>query len=63
MTPRLSPVHIGDVDPENVDADQGWSISELRLRISGRRGSRPAVLHARLQPGAAHKKQLPRPLR
>ncbi|MEE9275224.1 MAG: hypothetical protein V3V62_07940 [bacterium] len=56
MTLRHSLVHIGDVDPENMDAGQGWNISEFRLPITKRHGSRSAVFHARLQPGAAHKK-------
>ena len=49
-------VHIDDVEPENMDAGQGWSITDFRLPISKRQGSSTTMFRARFMPGAIHKK-------
>ncbi len=51
-------VHVDDVKPENMDADEGWSISEFRLPISKAHGSSTTVFHSRFLPGSTHKKHL-----
>ena len=51
-------VHIDDVKPENMDADEGWRISQFRLPISKKQGSATTAFHSRFLPGALHKKHL-----
>ncbi len=48
--------HIDDVTPENMDAGDGWLITEFRLPFSDRQGLGTTMFHARFNPGAVHKK-------
>ena len=56
MALQYSLVHIDDVEPENMDANHGWSITDFRLPISKRQGSSTTMFRARFMPGAIHKK-------
>ena len=51
-------IHLDDVAPENMQANDGWSISEFRLPITGECGSSTTVFHATFRPGSTHKKHL-----
>jgi hypothetical protein len=51
-------IHIDDVRPENMQAGDGWAISEFRLPISGKTGSTTTVFHAIFRPGSTHAKHL-----
>lgn len=49
-------VHVDDVPPAATNPKEGWAMTAFRLPISGKDGSSTTVFHARLAPGAAHKK-------
>jgi mannose-6-phosphate isomerase-like protein (cupin superfamily) len=49
-------VHIDDVKPARMNADEGWSITDFRLPIGRHNGSASALFWATFLPGAAHKK-------
>ncbi len=49
-------VHLGDVAQENMNAGDGWSITDFRLPISGHNASSSTLFRARFFPGAIHKK-------
>jgi len=51
-------VHIDDVKPEQMAKNDGWSISEFLLPITGECGSSTTVFHATFRPGSTHKKHL-----
>ena len=53
-------VHVDDVRPENMQAGQGWAISEFRLPISGRNGSSTTIFHSIFRPGSTHARHLHR---
>lgn len=53
-------VHVDDVRPENMKADQGWAISEFRLPITGKDGSSTTIFHSIFRPGSTHAKHLHR---
>lgn len=48
--------HVDDVTPENMDAGDGWLITEFRLPFSDRQGLGTTMFHATFNPGAVHKK-------
>jgi mannose-6-phosphate isomerase-like protein (cupin superfamily) len=56
MTLEYPLVHVDDLQPAEMDADQGWAISEYRVPISGRDGSSTAAYHSIFRPGSAHAK-------
>ena len=43
--------HIKDVTPENMDAGDGWLITEFRLPFSDRQGLGTTMFHAQFNPG------------
>ena len=49
-------VHIDDVKPEAMDKGAGWSITDFRIPISKKQGSKSTMFHARFMPGSIHKK-------
>jgi mannose-6-phosphate isomerase-like protein (cupin superfamily) len=51
-------IHFDDVEPENMQKKDGWSISEFRLPITGADGSSTTVFHSIFRSGSAHKKHL-----
>jgi len=51
-------VHVDDVEPENMQKKDGWSISEFRLPITGADGSSTTVFHSIFRAGSAHNKHL-----
>ena len=53
-------VHIDDLPPANMEADEGWSISEYRVPISGSEGSSTAAYHSIFRPGSSHAKHVHR---
>ena len=53
-------VHVDDVIPENMQAGDGWKISEFRLPISGKHGSSTTIFHSIFRPGSTHAKHLHR---
>lgn len=60
MPLRYPPVHIDEVHPENMQAGEGWAISEFRLPLSGRNGSPTTVFHSIFRPGSTHARHLHR---
>ena len=56
MVSHCSVVHVDDISPESMDANQGWSISEFRIPISRKQGSSTTAFHSRFFPGSTHKK-------
>ncbi len=48
--------HLDDVKPENMNADEGWRITDFRLPLSKREGCASTLFRARFMPGAVHKK-------
>jgi quercetin dioxygenase-like cupin family protein len=56
VTHRL--VHVDDVKPERMATQEGWSISEFRLPITGASGSSTTAFHSIFRPGSTHKKHL-----
>ncbi|HXF65371.1 MAG TPA: cupin domain-containing protein [Burkholderiales bacterium] len=53
-------VHVDEVRPENMQAGEGWAISEFRLPLSGRNGSSTTVFHSIFRPGSTHARHLHR---
>ncbi len=51
-------VHLDDVPLENQDKEKGWTISQFRLPITGKDGSRSALFHGLFQPGSEHSMHL-----
>lgn len=49
-------LHIDDVGPSRMNADEGWSITDFRIPIGRHNGSSTALFWARFMPGAVHKK-------
>lgn len=49
-------VHIDDAQPENMQKDKGWAISEFRLPVSGVHGSSTTIFHSIFRPGSTHAK-------
>jgi mannose-6-phosphate isomerase-like protein (cupin superfamily) len=49
-------VHIDDVKPEVMEAEAGWSITDFRLPISKKQGSKSTMFYAQFMPGSIHKK-------
>jgi mannose-6-phosphate isomerase-like protein (cupin superfamily) len=49
-------VHLDDIEPEAMDEDAGWSITEFRLPISKKQGSSSTMFHSIFMPGSIHKK-------
>ena len=54
----ISVIHTYDVDIERMQERDGWAISEFRLPITGKTGSRTTVFHSIFRPGSAHAKHL-----
>lgn len=52
--------HVDDIRPENMQAGDGWAISEFRLPISGRNGAATTIFHSIFRPGSTHAKHLHR---
>ena len=51
-------VHVDDVQPENMQKDNGWAISEFRLPVTGAHGSATTIFHSIFRPGSTHAKHL-----
>ena len=49
-------VHIDDVKPRQMNAKDGWNITDFRMPIGRHNGSPTALFWAKFMPGAAHKK-------
>jgi mannose-6-phosphate isomerase-like protein (cupin superfamily) len=49
-------VNLDDVLPENMNAGEGWSITDFRLPLAGHNGCSSTLFRARFFPGAIHKK-------
>jgi mannose-6-phosphate isomerase-like protein (cupin superfamily) len=49
-------VHIDDVKPAQMNAKEGWSITDFRLPIGRHNGSASTLFWAKFMPGAVHKK-------
>jgi len=49
-------VHIDDVKPEQMETGEGWSITDFRLPISKKQGSRTTMFYAQFRTGSIHKK-------
>ena len=49
-------VHIDDVKPAQMNAADGWSITDFRLPIGRHNGSPTTLFWAKFMPGAVHKK-------
>ena len=49
-------VHIDDVKPAQMNAKDGWSITDFRLPIGRHNGSPTTLFWAKFMPGAVHKK-------
>jgi len=49
-------VHIDDVKPSQMNAKDGWSITDFRMPIGRHNGSPTALFWAKFMPGAVHKK-------
>ena len=49
-------VHIDDVKPSRMSAEDGWSITDFRLPIGRHNGSPTALFWAKFMPGAVHRK-------
>tara|TARA_B100000530_G_scaffold333019_1_gene280319 strand:+ start:142 stop:975 length:834 start_codon:yes stop_codon:yes gene_type:complete len=49
-------VNIDDVNPEEMDENDGWKITDFRLPISAKNNSSSTLFRARFMPGAVHKK-------
>lgn len=49
-------IHIDNVTPEAMDKGAGWSITDFRIPISNKQGSKTTMFHARFMPGSIHKK-------
>ncbi|OGL61286.1 MAG: hypothetical protein A3I72_16115 [Candidatus Tectomicrobia bacterium RIFCSPLOWO2_02_FULL_70_19] len=49
-------VHYDDVKPAQMDAKDGWSITDFRLPIGAHNGSPTTLFWAKFMPGAVHKK-------
>jgi mannose-6-phosphate isomerase-like protein (cupin superfamily) len=48
--------HLDGVKPENMNADEGWCITDFRLPLSKREGCASTLFRARFKPGAVHNK-------
>jgi mannose-6-phosphate isomerase-like protein (cupin superfamily) len=53
-------VHVDEVEPRVMRAEEGWAISEFRLPIGADEGSRSALFHARFRPGSEHARHVHR---
>ena len=49
-------VHLDDVPRENMNEEEGWSITDFRLPLGAHNGSGTTLFRARFFPGAVHKK-------
>ena len=49
-------VHIDDVKPARMSAEDGWSITDFRMPIGRHNGSPTTLFWAKFMPGAVHKK-------
>lgn len=49
-------IHWDDVQPENMDKDEGWLINDFRLPFGRHNGSKTTLFRAQFFPGAVHKK-------
>lgn len=49
-------IHLDDVPQENMNAGDGWSITDFRLPIGGHNNSGSTLFRARFFPDAVHKK-------
>jgi mannose-6-phosphate isomerase-like protein (cupin superfamily) len=49
-------VHIDDVKPAQMNAKDGWSITDFRIPIGRHNGSPTTLFWAKFMPGAVHKK-------
>jgi mannose-6-phosphate isomerase-like protein (cupin superfamily) len=49
-------VHIDDVKPAQMNAEDGWCITDFRMPVGRHNGSPTALFWARFMPGAVHKK-------
>ena len=49
-------VHLDDVAPADLAADDGWLISDFRIPIGAHNGYSSTLFRARFLPGAVHKK-------
>ncbi|NQV54873.1 MAG: cupin domain-containing protein, partial [Rhodospirillales bacterium] len=49
-------VHLDDVKPENMEAGDGWMISDFRIPIGRHNGYSSSLFRAKFMPGAVHKK-------
>ncbi|MGI9378814.1 MAG: cupin domain-containing protein [Methyloligellaceae bacterium] len=49
-------LHMDDVPQENMDAGEGWSITDFRLPFGKHNGCKSTLFRARFFPGAVHKK-------
>ncbi|MBI3917607.1 MAG: cupin domain-containing protein [Betaproteobacteria bacterium] len=49
-------IHIDDVKPARMSAEDGWSITDFRMPIGRHNGSPTTLFWAKFMPGAVHKK-------
>ena len=49
-------IHLDDVAPANMNAGDGWSITDFRMPIAGHNGAASTMFRARFFPGSVHKK-------
>ncbi len=49
-------IHIDDVKPSQMNAGEGWSITDFRMPIGRHNGSASTLFWAKFLPGAVHKK-------
>ena len=49
-------VHIDDVKPAQMDAKDGWGITDFRMPLGRHNGSSTTLFWAKFMPGAVHKK-------
>ena len=54
----IKPIHVNDVQPENMQKGDGWAISEFRLPVTGAHGSATTIFHSIFRPGSTHAKHL-----
>lgn len=58
MAKAIKVVHVDDVPIERMEEKDGWAISEFRLPVSGKDGSRTTVFHSIFRSGSTHNKHL-----
>lgn len=58
MSKKALLVHLSDVDRKQMNAKNGWSITDFRLPFSTKNNSDSAVFHATFLSGAVHRKHI-----